>query len=123
MTRLEALCDAIKSHEGWYPFSRSWRNNNPGNLCYSRFMLGTDGKLAIFSSFTSGWLALWYDVYSKCKGNTVTGLGPTSTLLQFFNVWAPKSDGNDPVAYAQTVATKLGIPISTQLNYFLQDLT
>ena len=122
MTRLEGLCDAIKSFEGWYPFSRSWRNNNPGNLAYSRFMTGTDGKLAIFNSYAAGWLALWYDVYCKCKGITKTSLTPASTLLDFCNVWAPKSDGNDPLQYAQYLAKQTGTTISTPLSYFISDL-
>lgn len=30
MTKIEKFCEAVKEHEGWFPGSRSQRNNNPG---------------------------------------------------------------------------------------------
>ena len=32
---LTLLCEGMKTYEGWYPGSRSYRNNNPGNCKYS----------------------------------------------------------------------------------------
>lgn len=122
MTRLEALCDAIKTFEGWYPFSRSWRNNNPGNLRHSKFQSSYAGGFAKFPNFATGWLALWYDVYKKCIGETQTALRPTSSLYDFFNVWAPGSDGNQPHVFTEWVARRLKIPPETKLKYFTDDL-
>lgn len=122
MTRLESLCDAIKEYEGWHFMSRSWRNNNPGNLNWSKFQSGHDGKFAKFDSFAAGWLALWFDLFCKCTGKTRTGLGPESTLIDLFEVWAPREDNNDPFAYANWVAEKLNIPITTKLKYFIEDI-
>ena len=46
-----------------------------------------------------------------------TAIGATSTLQDFFNVYAPKGDGkNDPTAYANDVATALGIDPSTPIT-------
>lgn len=42
------------------------------------------------------------------------GLG--ATLGDFFNQYAPPSDGNDPVAYTNAVATALGVDPSTPLT-------
>lgn len=43
--------------------SRSWRNNNPGNIEYGDFAksmgaIGTDGRFAIFPDETTGWTAM-----------------------------------------------------------------
>lgn len=122
MTRLEALADAIKTYEGWFPFSRAWRNNNPGNLRFSRFQTGRRGGFAYFASYATGWLALWYDLWAKCTGNTRTGLGPRSTLLDLCRVWAPEANGNDPTAYATFIAKRLNVYITTPLKWFLEDI-
>ena len=121
MTRLEALADAIKKQEGWYPFSRSWRNNNPGNLRYSHFQKGTRNGYAYFSSFTAGWLGLYWDLWLKCSGNSKTYLSPQYTLLDLINVWAPTSDGNKPREYANAIAKRLKIPTNTKLYWFLKE--
>lgn len=122
MTKLEAFCDAIKQYEGWYPFSRSWRNNNPGNLRWSKFQTGNKDNFATFPNFATGWLALWWDVFCKCTGRTKTRLGPESNLFDFCNVWAPSADNNDPKNYAEFIAEKLNIKTTTQLKYFVDDL-
>lgn len=122
MTRLEALCAAIQKNEGWYPLSRSWRNNNPGNLRSSPFAASVSGGFARFASYASGWLGLWWDVWMKCQGKTVTGLGPNSTLQDLARVWAPTSNANDPDQYAAKLATQLKLDIYTPLRYFTNDL-
>ncbi len=122
MTKLERLCEAIKEYEGWHFMSRSWRNNNPGNLKYSKFQSGHDGTFAKFNSFGRGWLALYWDLFCKCTGNTKTGLNKESDLYNLFNIWAPRSDNNEPNLYAEFVAKKLEISPNTKLSYFLEDL-
>lgn len=42
--------------------------------------------------------------------------GPGATLGDFFDQYAPKTDGNDPVAYTNAVATALGVDPSTPLT-------
>ncbi len=56
---LERLVDGIQKQEGWYPGSRSYRNNNPGNLEYGDFAkrhgaIGSDGRFAIFPDYETG---------------------------------------------------------------------
>lgn len=121
MTRLEKLADAIRKHEGWYPYSRSWRNNNPGNLRWSKFQTGQKDNFAYFDSFASGWLALWWDLYCKSTGRTRTKLTGESSLIELFAVWAPRSDRNNPLAYANQIAKQLNITTETKLKWFLVD--
>ena len=105
---LEAVADAIMHVEGWYAGSRSYRNRNPGNLRASHHAIGKDkGGFAIFPSFAMGYAALVTDLRNKFTGNTITRLGPQSTLLQLFEVYAPRADSNTPRQYAHTVAAWL----------------
>ena len=108
-------------YEGWYVFSQSWRNNNPGNLRNSPFQIGTRNGFARFDGYAAGWLALWYDLWAKCTAHTKTRLTPDSTLYDLFNVWAPASDSNHPKKYAETVAMRLSVPPTTKLSYFVAD--
>lgn len=122
MTKLENLAKAIEKQEGFYFMSRSWRNNNPGNLRNSKFQTGTRNGFAYFSSYTMGWLALWWDLHQKATGNTVTSLRPTSQLKDLINVWAPITDGNDTNAYLAEVCRVTGFTPDTTLGSLLIDL-
>ena len=111
---LEAFCKAIQAHEGWFEGSRSWRNNNPGNIKYGVFAracgaTGRDsGGFAIFPDYETGFSAL-----KKLVTNAATGKSalyrPDMTLYEFFSTYAPSSDNNDPDAYAHAVAARVGI--------------
>ena len=104
---IEKMAAAIQNFEGWYPGSRSYRNNNPGNLKFA----GQGGAVgqdelghAIFDSYQSGWNAL-----TRQLTLAFTGLSrvyrPTDTLYQFFGKYAEANS----VSYAQTVAAQLGV--------------
>jgi hypothetical protein len=108
-------------HEGWSPPSakfpigtRSFRNNNPGNIKYGSFAesCGATGKddngFAKFDSYLDGFNALKALINNAATGKSSI-YKPTMTLDQFFSKYAPSSDGNDPSAYARTVARKLGV--------------
>lgn len=118
--RLYRLAIAVRRHEGWSKGSRSWRNNNPGNLRSSFIQEGITDNFAMFLNEHQGMCALLFDLYSKCTGKTSTGLGPGSTLLQLFTVYAPPGDNNDSAQYAEVVATELGVTASTKLETFLE---
>jgi hypothetical protein len=112
-------------HEGWSPpnskypaGTRSYRNNNPGNIKYGPFAesCGATGKdkdgFAKFESYLDG-----FNTLKALINNAATGKSsiykPTMTLEQFFSKYAPSTDGNDPSAYARTVARKLGVDQTT----------
>lgn len=118
---LQKFCLAIKAHEGWFPGSRSQRNNNPGNCRYSSVGYAAiygevkrDAQnFAIFKDYATGYLYLQNLVKDKVKKH------PTWNFYDFFNVYAPDSDGNDSKAYAKVVAAKLSVPPTTILSTLL----
>jgi hypothetical protein len=88
---------------------RGIRNNNPLNIEDGPFArsqpgyAGSDGRFAKFAAPEHGVAAAsaLLDSYDSKHGlNTVAGI---------VNRWAPPSDGNNTMAYAQDVAGKLGI--------------
>ena len=133
ITPLEAFADAICFEEGWYgpnslhPLgSRSWRNRNPGNLRSGPRMTVVDSQgYAQYKSLCDGYSDLLDDLSAKFTGKSTTGLGPDSTIQQFFEKYAPSADNNAPDAYARFVANfvslALGRPISSMSK--LSELT
>ena len=109
---------AIKEYEGWTPVSRSFRNNNAGNCRYSSVgylpiyePVGKDSNnFAIFKNYDTGFLYLCNLLRYKIEAN------PNQTLLQFMEVYAPVTDGNDPVKYAAFIGRRLGISVDYQVK-------
>jgi len=92
-------------HEGWNPQSHSYRNRNPGNLRRPKPAADTDSQgFRTFDSMVNGYIALLSDLRSKFSGHNDHGLGPASTLLELFQVYAPAGDSNHPQQYAAFVA-------------------
>lgn len=144
MTEKWAL--AIKRHEGWitpggaYPNgSRSYRNNNPGNLRYTSYTAalgknkGHDDKnFVIYVSYEAGLAALKQflidastDVLrpyrvkaSELKKDSAGKL----TLYEFYSVYAPSTDGNYPRGYAEAVAKDLGVSPETRIKDLLDEV-
>jgi len=110
-SKLEKWAEAIKEYEGWSVGSRSYRNNNPGNLKYVGQVLSTGADsmgFAIFKSYKDGW-----DTLLKMLKNAATGLSsvyrPENSLFVFFSKFSPAADNNDPGAYALFVSHKIGV--------------
>jgi hypothetical protein len=120
---LEATADAIMSFEGWKVGSRSYENRNPGNLRLPGRTADEKGY-TIFPDLPTGYAALLRELQSKFVGNNSHGIGPSSTLLALFNIYAPPSDSNPTNAYAEFVAEwvskVLGKPIT--VNSPLSDI-
>ena len=93
----------IQRHEGWFPGSKAFRNNNPGNLAYAGQPGATkdpDG-FAVFPDYKSGWEALNRQIAADAK----RGL----SIRQFTAKYARDSvKGNNPEQYARDLATSLG---------------
>lgn len=49
-------------------------------------------------------------------GATLTGKYADSTIADTMKSFAPGSDGNDPVKYANTLASAVGVPVSTKIS-------
>lgn len=87
------------------------RNNNPGNI--------KDPKTGTFRQFATsqeGYAALLNDLQAKQQGTTTTGLGPSSTLVDFASKYAPANDKNNVGQYAANLANKIGARPDTQLS-------
>ena len=114
----DSLAAAFAKVEGFYPGSRAYRNNNPGNL---RDVRRPDGRWSIwpslphdaggfpqFASAADGWAALKRDLQIKA--------GRGLTLEQAISQYAPPSE-NDTAAYIRNVSASLGVasdvPLST----------
>ena len=113
---LEQWAEAIKTYEGWFVGSRSYRNNNPGNIRYSKYQIGQDsGNFSIFKSYDDGWKALIFQLQISVDGRSKY-YHPDMNLVDFFKVYAPSSDNNHPVKYAEFVAQKLGVSPNSTLE-------
>jgi RHS repeat-associated protein len=84
-----------------------FRDNNPGDLKSGHGSIGRDGKFAIYPTLDAGVNAL---------GATLTGKYAGSTIGDTMKAFAPASDGNDPVKYANTLATAVGVPVTTKIS-------
>lgn len=117
-SKLSAWADAIQIHEGWFPGSRSYRNNNPGNLRYvgQKRAIGKDsGNFCIFKTYADGRLTLEEMLTNAATGKSSV-YNPEMTLLDFFSKYAPSADNNNPAAYAADVAKRIGVPVETQIK-------
>ena len=127
MLRLYRFCLGIAECEGYIPpsgklypvGSRSWRNNNPGNLRSSIFEWKNVENFSVFASEMDGWQALLYDVRMKALGKSRTGLTGESTIKEFVKVWAPDTDGNAPDLYVRNLCKFTGFVPSMKLKDLL----
>lgn len=106
---VQNFCLAIQSREGYiapctqYPTgTSSWRHKNPGNL------KGYDGNFLTFSTYEDGFAHLMDYVHRVMK-NQHPAYPKDCSIAQFFQVYAPTADSNDPVSYAQEVSGKCGV--------------
>jgi hypothetical protein len=122
--KLDLFCKAIQEHEGYFPPSSkypkgsvSYRNNNPFNLRYvgQTKTIGKDANnFAIFKTYADG-----FETGKQMVLNAIKGLSkiykPTDTIFQFFSKYAPSFE-NNVLAYAQSVATKVGVTIDFPIS-------
>jgi hypothetical protein len=124
---------SIGTREGWAVGTRSYRNNNPGNLDYSRNLLTIDpgvtkennGRFAKFSTPELGAKALvetkikrWANgnmpvtegnqkIIEQYKGGKKYTVKTPPTIAQFFYTYAPPTDGNNTEQYINGVIADL----------------
>ena len=99
-------------YEGWNLNSRSYHNRNPGNLRASSHHDAVDADgYRVFPSFMAGYAALLNDLTVKFSGHSVSGIRTYSSLQDLLNVYAPRSDSNNPEAYARFVAGWLTVAL------------
>lgn len=121
ISKINSWAEAIKEYEGWFKGSRSYRNNNPGNLKYAE-QVGTTGKdpagFAIFKDYAAGFAALIHQLRIAAEGKSKV-YNKKMSLLEFFKVYAPSHDNNDPNAYALFVAQRIKVDPKIQIAELL----
>lgn len=108
---VDTIASTIQQVEGYYPGSLAYRNNNPGNLvCANQTgMVACNNGFAVFGSYDDGLTALDNQIQLYA--------GRGLTIDQMMAIYAPAGQGsNNPSAYAQTIASSLGVPSSTALT-------
>lgn len=95
--------------------SRSFRNNNPGNIKFGDFArsmgaTGADDKgFAVFPSYEAGRKAQSSLLFNS---DAYKNLSIQDAIAK----WAPGSDGNDPAGYAAQMAKAAGVGVGTRLS-------
>lgn len=126
MNRIEEWAKAIQKHEGYFPGSASYRNNNPGNFRCSSLVMGEFGatkcvnNLAVFPTFEKGFAALKQFLIYACT-DQLKSYKKEMTLLEFYSVYAPSADGNSPFNYSTAVAKELGVLINTKIKTLYEE--
>ena len=93
---------------------RGIRNNNPGNLEYSKSnpwvgQTGDDGRFAKFETPEHGIRALGRNLMSYQRQGI-------DTVSEIINRWAPPTDNNDTTAYIKAVCEQLGVSADEPLD-------
>lgn len=99
--------------------TKAWRFYNPGMLVHGEFTkkqgaLGSDGKLAIFASYTAGRKALEMLLFES--NQNYKEMSVTDAIKKF----APTKDGFKPATYAKAVAQAAGVSLNTKLKDFTE---
>ncbi|HBA3815013.1 TPA: hypothetical protein J5U00_000162 [Escherichia coli] len=94
--------------------ARGIRNNNPGNLEYSKSnpwvgQNGDDGRFAKFETPEHGIRALGRNLMSYQRHGI-------DTVNEIINRWAPPTDNNDTSAYIKAVCEQLGVSADEPLD-------
>lgn len=121
---LTMFCLAIQEREGYFINSQypkgtpAYINHNPGNIRCGAFATacGATGcsksNFAVFPTYDIGLRALKTLVTNAATGKSSV-YRASMTIPQFFALYSPSSDGNDPISYAHQVAQKLGVDSAT----------
>lgn len=127
------IAKAIQQKEGFFKpgerpaFPRgtlSYRCNNPGNMGYTSYTISLGAtsyvwangmKFAVFPTYEVGMAALCTFLRHAFTGKLYRYRPTSRTLLQFFEVYAPREHGNDPVKYTEFVSSQTGISAKTQI--------
>ena len=119
-SKIEAWAMAIQREEGWSEGSRSYRNNNPGNLRYTPYTasLGATssdgGNFCIFPTYKDGFIGLCRFLTDAAQ-NKLKHYKDVD-ILTFTRIYAEPPIGSK---YAYNVARTLGVPVQTKIKELL----
>lgn len=128
--KLVAMALAIKEFEGWVPRggkgrdgkvypdgSISYRCNNPGNLKWSKYQIGTKLGHANFATYEDGWKGLLFQLQIAYDGRS-RAYSPNMTLLEFFAKYA---EGNQK-EYSAHVAKAMKVDVLATIKSVLMKI-
>jgi hypothetical protein len=118
--KIGILIDAIEQFEGYYLGSRAHTNNNPCNLRWSKYQSGKLAGFSYFDSYAVGRKACRHQITIAADGRSSVYY-PEMTLLQFFNVYAPPSDNNQPNVYHSFVLRATQFDENTRMRDLLPE--
>ena len=103
---------------------RGIRNNNPGNIRIANN--NWQGKVPV-SENTDGDFEQFYKMEMGVRALTKLGWtylrqNPNHTILSFIEKYAPNNENNS-LAYAETVASRLGVSIEHSVNDIYTDVS
>lgn len=119
-SKIDLWCEGIIQMEGAKP-----EICNPGNIRWvagtipTNYAIGKDSRgFCIFPDYATGYMQLRNLLVRACTGQS-SSYSPTMTLYQFYEKYAPSSDGNYPRSYAETVAAHINVPPTTVISTLL----
>lgn len=111
VSKIDKWMEAITKMEAAKPY-----RNNPGNLRYIGQQYAVNDKgFCKFDTLQHGKDALRRLLVNACTGLSKV-YNPNMNLYQFYNIYAPSSDGNDPKNYANFVAKYIGVSPNIQIK-------
>lgn len=109
--------EVVIKEYAWTWMKWAWlKNNNPGNIKDKSFwnVIGTwNNGFAQFATPEDGFDALVEKI--KFNQNNPNSRYYWDTILEYFKKYAPESDWNNPVAYANSVAKELWVSVNTKI--------
>lgn len=109
--------EVVMQEYAWSWMKWAWlKNNNPWNIKDQNFwnVIGTGNNW--FAQFATP--EDWFDALVekvKFNQNNPNSRYYGDTILEYFKKYAPESDGNNPVAYANSVAKELWVSVNTKI--------
>ncbi len=114
ISRIDDFCKAIAQYEGANP-----QLDNPGDLeFHSQQFAIKDGRWAKFDTYEHGYDALKDLITRACEGKIIA-YNEDGTIYDFFCIYSPSSDSNNPLAYADFVGQRLSVDAET---FIIKDL-
>jgi hypothetical protein len=115
----ENIADFIQQQEGWFPGSRSYRNNNPGNIwddvipgvkpkrIWPQYQIDSGGFL-ILPDYQTGYNLMLSQINIK--------MGRGESFSQLVNEWDSSDPASTRALYVSNGVAALGIDPDTPLN-------
>lgn len=124
VSRISAWATAIQRAEGWDQTSRSFMNNNPGNLKYTAYTkslgaVGHDGgNFCKFQNYDAGFKALC-QFLTDAANNRLIAYHSARTLQAFTEIYAQPPHVNGRIPYLDSICTELKVDPAINISLLL----